>query len=196
MIQKSNTTVIKRITFLSDMLQKCSILKVAGVFFREPTRDHYLIEISKKANLSHTSTKTHLQNLKKLSIIKESIEKKGSRKFPIFKADINNKNYREYKKIYNLLELQKSNITDFLKDKLMPKSIILFGSYQRAEDIEDSDVDIFVECKEEELDLSKYIKKLDRNIQLHFKENFTRYPVELKNNIVNGIVLEGYLEAF
>lgn len=178
------------------MLQKCHILDVAGVFFREPTRDHYLIEISKKANLSHTSTKTHLQALIKLSIIKESIEKKGTRKFPLFKADINNKNYKDYKKIYNLLELQNSNLIPFLKDTLMPKCIILFGSYQRGEDLEESDIDLFVEYKEEKLDLSKFAKKLNRKIQLHFKENFKDYPKELKNNIINGMVLEGYLEGF
>lgn len=178
------------------MLQKSSILNVAGVFFKEPTKNHYLIEISKKANLSHTSTKKHLNDLKKLSIINEIIEKKGSRKFPIFKAEINNKNYRRYKRIHNLLELERSNVISFLKDTLMPKSIVLFGSYLRGEDIEDSDIDIFVECKEEELDLLKFRKKLDRNVQLHFKENFKKYPSELKNNIINGLVLDGYLEAF
>src|SRR3990167_124035 len=111
------------------MLQKCSILNVAAVFFREPTKDHYLLEISKKAYLSHTSTKAHLQTLIKLSIITESIEKKGNRKFPIFRAEINNKNYNIYKKVFNLLELQNSNLITFLQESLMPKCIVLFGSY-------------------------------------------------------------------
>ncbi|MBI2125664.1 nucleotidyltransferase domain-containing protein [Candidatus Woesearchaeota archaeon] len=177
------------------MLQKCSIFNVAGVFFREPTQDHYLLEISKKADLSHTSTKICLQTLIKLSIIKESIEKKGSRKFPIFRANLNSKIYKHYKKIYNLLELQNSGLIEFLKDSLMPKCIVLFGSYQRGEDVEDSDIDLFLECKEEKVDLSKFAKMLNRNIQLHFKEHFKRYPDELKNNIINGMVVEGYLEA-
>lgn len=178
------------------MLRKCSILRVAGVFFREPTKEHYLIEVSKKAGLSHTSTKAHLQTLIKLSIIKETTEKKGNREFPVFRADINNKNYKNYKKIYNLLELQNSKLIDFLKDALMPKCIVLFGSYQRGEDSEDSDIDLFIECKEEKIDVSKFAKILDRNIQLHFKEDFKKYPKELKNNIINGVLLEGYLEAF
>jgi predicted nucleotidyltransferase len=178
------------------MLQNCSILKIAGVFFREPTKEHYLIEISKKAKLSHTSTKKHLQTLIKLSIINETIEKKGSRKFPIFKSNINNENYREYKILYNLIELKKSKITKFLKDNFMPKSIVLFGSYLRGEDIEDSDIDLFIECNEEKVNLSKFKKLLNRNIQLHFKVKFNNYPKELKNNIVNGLILSGYLEAF
>lgn len=178
------------------MLQKCSILTTAGVFFREPGRQHYLIEISKKAKLAHTSVKKHLSTLKKLSIIKESIEKKGKRKFPLYRADINNKTYKYYKKIYNLLQLKESGVIDFLKDELMPKAIVLFGSYQRGEDTEDSDIDIFLECKEKKLELSSFKKELNRDIQLHFRENFKKYPKELKNNIINGTMLDGYLEAF
>ena len=178
------------------MLQKCSVLNVAGVFFKEPTKDHYLLEISKKADLSHTSTKTHLQTLIKLSLIKESVEKKGDRKFPIFRAEIQNKNYKTYKKIFNLLELHNSKLVDFLQDSLMPKCIVLFGSYRRGEDVEDSDIDLFMESKEEKVELSKFTKLLNRNIQLHFKDDFKKYPKELKNNIINGVVLQGYLEAF
>lgn len=169
---------------------------VAGVFFREPTKDHYLTEISKKANLSHTSTKICLQTLVKLAIIKEFVEKKGSRKFPIFKANLNNNSYKQHKKLFNLFELQNSGLIDLLQDSLMPRCIVLFGSYQRGEDIEDSDIDIFIECKEESIDLSKFTKILNRSIQLHFNEHFKKYPDELKNNILNGVVLEGYLEAF
>lgn len=178
------------------MLQKCSILKTAGIFFKEPTKEHYLLEISKKASIAHTSIKKYLTTLKKLSIITEMIEKKGKRKFPIYKANINNKTYRKYKMIYNLIELKESNLIESLKDQLMPKSIVLFGSYQKGEDIENSDIDLFIECKEEKIELTKFKKQLKRNIQLHFKENFKKYPNELKNSIINGIVLEGYLEAF
>jgi predicted nucleotidyltransferase len=178
------------------MLHKCSILRVAGVFFEEPTKEHYLIEISRKSNIAHTSVKKHLLTLKKLSIIKEFIKKKGSRNFPIYKADIDNTEYREYKKVHNFFKLKDSKIINFLRDRLMPKSIVLFGSYQKGEDVEGSDIDLFVECKEEKLDISRFKKELKRNIQLHFKENFKKYPKELKNNIINGTTKEGYLEVF
>jgi predicted nucleotidyltransferase len=178
------------------MLQKCSILNVAGVFFKEPTKEHYLMEISKKASIAHTSVKKHLLILEKLSVIQKSVERKGKRKFPLYKANINNKTYRHYKRIYNLFQLEESKLTDFLKDNLMPKSIVLFGSYQKGEDLEDSDIDLFIECKEKKIELSHFKKLLNRDIQIHFKEDFAKYPHELRNNIINGIVLEGYLEAF
>ena len=178
------------------MLQKCSIFDVAGVFFNEPTKDHYLIEISRKANLAHTSVKKYLKILKNKNIIKQRIEKRGSRNFPFFMANINTKEYKEHKKIYNLIKIRQSKLIVYLKDKIMPRSIVLFGSYFKGEDIEDSDIDVFIEANEEILDLSTFEKKLKRKIQLHFKENFNKYPKELKNNIINGIVLHGYLEVF
>jgi len=158
------------------MLQKCSILKVAEVFFNEPTKNHYLLEISKKAGIAHTSVKKHLMVLKELSIIKESIEEKGNRKFPLYMANINSKNYTDYKKIHNLLKLQESGVIDFLKNNLMPGSIVLFGSYRKGEDTEDSDIDLFVECKEKKLGLPEFKRQLSRNIQLHFKDDFKKYP--------------------
>lgn len=176
------------------MLQRCSISRVAGIFFSEPTKDHYLIEISKKAKLAHTSVKKHLKELKHLSIIKETIEKKGNRKFPIYKAEIESREYKFYKRMHNVIQTKK--LITFLKDKLMPNNIILFGSYARGEDIESSDIDIFLECKKEEITLENFESHLNRKIQLHFKDNFNNFPKELKNNIMNGIVLDGYLEAF
>ena len=178
------------------MLQKCSIIKVAEVFFDEPTKTHYLIEISQKAKIAHTSVKKHLSTLKDQSIISEHSEKKGKRDFPIYKANIENKEYRFYKKIHNLTKLKTTGLTKFLKDRLMPGAIILFGTYSRGEDVEESDIDIFVMCKKEGIDLTRFEKQLKRKIQLHFKKDFKEYPEELKNNIINGVNLEGYLEAF
>ncbi len=178
------------------MLQKCSILRVAGVFFQEPTREHGLLEISRNTGIAHTSVKKHLETLKKMKIISEHSEKKGSRLYPMYKAEQTNVAFRDHKKIYNLAELIKSGLIKSLKDKLNPKSIMLFGSYQRGEDIEDSDIDIFLETEKTNIDSLKFEKILKRKIQLHFKENFKEYPAELKNNIINGTILEGYLEAF
>ncbi len=176
------------------MLQKNNMWKTAGVFFDAPTKNHYLIEISRDINLAHTSVKKNIDKLLKSGLIKESCERKGKRDFPVYKADMDNKDYKKYKRIYNLISIW--DAAGFIEEKLMPKSIVLFGSYQKGEDIEDSDVDIFAECKEETLDFKKFEKKIKRKIQLHFNDNFNNYPKELKNNIINGVVLSGYLEGY
>lgn len=177
------------------MLQKCSIFKVMEVFFREPIKYHYLIEISKKSKIAHTSVKKYLEDLKKRGMIKESFEKRGKRRFPLYKANMEDPNFKLYKKLVNLEDLKRSNLIDFLNDNLMPSTIVLFGSYSRGEDVEDSDIDLFLSCKEESLNIKKYEKFLNRKVELHFKENFEDFPKELKNNVINGIVLSGYLEV-
>lgn len=178
------------------MLQQSSVDKTAEVFFINPTKKHYLMDISKKIKLAHTSVKKNLNKLLKLKIIIKSIEKKGKRKFPLYKANLNNKNFIKYKISYNISSILESKFIEFIKSKLMPKSIILFGSYQKGEDTEKSDIDIFIECKKEKLDITSFEKKLGRKIELHFNDNFNSYPKELKNNIINGIVLDGFLEGY
>jgi len=178
------------------MLQISNVYNIAGVFFNEPTKPHYLIEISRKSELAHTSVKKYLDDLKKDRLIKESIEKKGKRHFPIYIADIKSPSYKKHKKMYNIMSIKKSGVIEFLKDKLMPKSIVLFGSYANGDDIEDSDIDIFAEAKKQNVDLNKFERILKRKIEIHFNENFNNYPKELKNNIINGDILYGYLEAF
>ncbi|MFA6023487.1 MAG: nucleotidyltransferase domain-containing protein [Candidatus Pacearchaeota archaeon] len=178
------------------MLQNCSILKIADVFFNEPTKTHYLMEISRKSKIAHTSVKNYLIELKKNKIINEEIEKRGERKFPGYKANLNEQTYKSYKCICNKEKILDSGLIEQMRDKIMPKSIILFGSFSRGEDIETSDIDLFIESKKQEINLDKFEKILKRKIQLHFNENFNNYPKELKNNIINGEILYGYLEVF
>ena len=178
------------------MLQKCTIFKVAGVFFDEPSKSHSLMGISRDIKLAHTSVINHLTELIRLKIIKVQIEKKGKRDFPVYSANTEEESYKKYKKIYNLFKIEESGLVNYLKDRFMPQSVILFGTYSRGEDLKDSDIDLFVECKKQNIVLSAFEKKLNRKIELHFKEQFNDYPKELKNNIINGIVLSGYLEAY
>lgn len=180
------------------MLQNCNTLKVAGVFFQEPSKEHYLKQISKKSKLAHTSVKKILKDLKKEDIIKEKKYQRGSRYFPVYFANTETKKYKHYKKIFNLDKIYSSGIIEFLKTETMPETIVLFGSYLKGEDTEESDVDLFIQAKSSQTDtkLKKFEKKLGRNIQLHFKEKFQDYNAEMKNNILNGLILYGYLEIF
>lgn len=177
------------------MLQKSSISKTMQIFFLEPTKKHYLIEISRKTGIAHTSIKKNLNKLLTNNIIKKQIEIKASRKFPVYTANINEKQYKNYKTIFNIQSIIEKGLIKYIQDKLMPSSIVLFGSYPRGEDTEESDIDIFIECKSKEIKLEKFEKKFNRKIQLHFKEDFTKYPKELKKNIINGITLSGFLQA-
>lgn len=178
------------------MLYKCSIWKTAEVFFLSPTARMYLLDISRRTKLAHTSTKNNIKYLLDNGIINEIIEKRGKRKFPLYFANLNSDEYKKYKRLYNLFSLSDSGIIKHIADNIMPRCIVLFGSYLRGEDIEDSDIDLFVEARGEEIDLSTFDKKLRRKVQLHFSEKFSNYPKELRNNVINGSVQYGFLECY
>lgn len=178
------------------MLQISNMLKTIEIFFISPTGKHYLMEISRKIGLAHTSVKKNLDYLMKKGLLIKTIEKKGTRKFPVYQANLMSKVFKTYKSLYNIASLRESGLVEFLEDTIAPKAIVLFGSYQRGEDTEESDIDLFIECKTEKIDLKAFEKKLQRKIQLHFNKDFTSYPTELKNNIINGIVVSGYLEGY
>ena len=177
------------------MLQKSNMQQTEEIFFMNPTREHYLMNISREINLSHTSVKKNLDQLVKLGLISKVIIKRGKRKFPVYKADTDSKEFRKAKIIYNLSAMFESRLVEFLEEKLAPKSIVLFGSFLRGEDVEDSDIDLFIECEGKKVDLKSFEKRLSRKINIHFNDNFNIYADELKQNIINGMILFGFLEV-
>lgn len=178
------------------MLQKCTIYQIAGIFFDEPETEFSLAEIKRRSGKAATSVLIHLKELTKDGIILKASKKAGKRQYPIYKSNQINLSYKNYKQFFNLDMLKRSNLIEFIKNQCFPDCIILFGSFAKGEDVNTSDIDLYIQSKEKKLNLEKYEKFLGRKIQLHFKEDFNQYAKELKNNIINGIVLSGYLEIF
>ena len=178
------------------MLQRSSTERTAEVFFASPTKKQYLMDISRSISLAHTSVKKNLDILVKTGIVKESVERKGSRKFPLYTANRESSLFRKQKILYNLSIIFQSQLIEFIEETFAPKAVVLFGSFQRGEDSEDSDIDLFFECKKKNVDVRRFEKKLGRKIELHFNEHFETYQNELKNNIINGITLSGFLEGY
>src|SRR3989338_1759122 len=149
------------------MLQKSSMQKTLELFFLYPLTEFYLLDISRKIKVAHTSVKNNLKELVREGLIEESIEKRGQRKFPAYRAAATKK-FRQQKVIGNLVALLESGVVNVIEEKLQPRVIVVFGSFRRGEDVEESDVDLFVECEEETLDLALFERKLGRKVQLHF----------------------------
>ena len=78
----------------------------------------------------------------------------------------------------------------------MPQVIILFGSASKGEDLKESDIDLFIQSKEVKINLKPYENKLNKKINIFFNENFNNLSEELKDNIINGTILKGYLKVF
>ncbi|MEK6800958.1 MAG: nucleotidyltransferase domain-containing protein, partial [Nanoarchaeota archaeon] len=101
-----------------------------------------------------------------------------------------------YKKMSILFELRNSGLIDYLWEKMSPEVIILYGSYAKGESVENSDIDFFILGKEKNVELKSFEKKLGKKTHIIFKESLNEISKELKNNILNGIILKGYVKVF
>ncbi|MBU3906994.1 MAG: nucleotidyltransferase domain-containing protein [Nanoarchaeota archaeon] len=168
--------------------------KIMGLFFDSPLENFYLRGISRETGIAITSVKRYIDELIRDSLIIEV--KKGI--YPSYKANRDDDNgiFRFYKKLDILERLHFSGLLEQIDDKCSPLCIILFGSALRGEDIETSDIDLFVQSKEVEIDISKFEKLFHREINLFFEKNFSRLSKELRSNLINGVILKGYLNVF
>ena len=178
------------------MLQNYNKYKILKLFFDNPLPEggFQLREISRKAKLAPTSVKNYLKELEKEKLILK--KKHRINNFPIYFSNRNNQNFRFYKKISTIITIKESSLLDYINDSCLPDSIILFGSAVRGEDIEGSDIDIFIQAKQTELNLKKYETELNRKINPFFEQKFNKLSKELKNNILNGENLSGFLKIF
>ena len=173
------------------MEHKSSLLTVLEVFASEPMRIHYIKEISKKIDLAPTSVKLHINYLLQNNLI---IKKKGDI-FEGYLSNRDNENFIFYKKIINLIRLKESGLVDFIKGLLHPEAIVLYGSYAKGEDVEQSDIDLLAITKaKKQLNLEKFEVILKRKIHIISEERLKKLSNELKQELVNGIVLYGYLK--
>lgn len=168
------------------MIQKITLLKTLEIFFKEPTSTHFIREISRRISIAPTSVRINIKQLFKSRLIKI----KKSNPFDGYVSDRENDLFLFYKRIYNLYSL--SSLRESIVESVHPKAIVLFGSYSRGEDIETSDVDLFVLSKvKKEIDLEKFEKDLGRKINLLVIDKLGKLDKNIQNKVINGIVLYG-----
>lgn len=173
------------------MIQDYIAYKVLRLFFDYPTKRFQLREISRMIKLGLPSVRNHVAKLERSGFVKK--DKKG-----VYQSYFSSKNdiFKLYKRNDVLFRIEESGLNDFLAETFVPDAIVLFGSASRGEDIETSDIDLLIVAKEKDVDLKTFEKKLNRKISLHFEEAVPKIPKELLNNIINGIVVYGYLKVF
>lgn len=191
-IQSKKTSVQKT----GQLFEKMDILKL---FFHEPEKSFHLRELARILNTSPSTISKSANEL----VSKDILKSESSRGFKLYKANTENPNFKEAKILYNITHLRESGLLIFLTEKLnYPKTIILFGSFRKGDNIPESDIDIFIETSsKKELNLEEYERKLGRKIHLfqlspNEIQNMKIKNKELLNNIINGIVLDGFFEVF
>lgn len=172
------------------MLRKYNRFRVLEVFFRFPTTDLQLRQISRLCGIAPPSVKRYLREFIDEGFVRET---HGG----IYKAYRANRESERFKQLKRYtLALRLEGLVEHIADNCFPDAIVLFGSARWGEDIESSDIYIAVLAQERELDVGEYEKALNRQISVMFYPSFRNLNPDLKSDILNGIVLYGYIDAY
>ncbi|HIH32480.1 TPA: hypothetical protein HA235_07285 [Candidatus Woesearchaeota archaeon] len=162
---------------------------VFSLLCKNPTEKYSQRDIAESLHFSPTAIAKSLRNLKDFVII----EKTKTINFVCLNRD--NPEVIDMKRIENIKNIYISGLSLFLQQELTGSTVMLFGSYVRGEDTEESDIDIAViERKDKVLNIDKYEKMLGRKININFYNSWKDINARLKNNILNGFVLYGSVE--
>jgi len=167
--------------------------KIKEHFFISPTSKLRVREIEKLLKLPLPSVIRYCKELQAEGIL--TIIKTGSVVF--YTGNRANSNFILEKRLFNIKSVYDSGLIEFLKIELSNPAVILFGSYSKGEDIENSDIDLYIEThSKKEINLEKFEKILKRKIQLFRHKSISEIKnKELADNVINGIVLNGFIEV-
>ena len=167
--------------------------KIIELFFNEPSKHWHFKDIVQTAKISENRANYWLKQLLKEKII---VYNKKTGKMPYYTANFEDANYKNKKKLYALENFYE---TGFLKhlESLDANTIIIFGSFSRADWHKNSDIDLCIIGNDSELEQGKYEKKLKRELQIFtFKNQQEAKNINprLISNIINGYFVKGRVQ--
>jgi len=168
--------------------------KIKKYFFLNPTIKLRVRQIERELQVPLPSVIRYTKELEQEGILKTT----PVANIVTYSANRISKTYLLEKKLFNIHQLYTSGLFDFLTEELSNPLFIVFGSYARGEDVENSDIDLYIEIpNKKKINLEKYEKILQRKIQLFIYKNIREVEnKELSNNIINGIIINGFIEVF
>ncbi len=176
------------------MIKKSIKEKLKDYFLMNPTKKLRVRELERTVKIPLPSVIRYCDELEQEGILK--IIKIGNVTF--YTADRSNEFYLLEKKIFNIKQIHNSGVLKNIREELNNPVIILFGSYSKGEDIENSDIDFYLETPSKKMiNLEKFEKTLQRNIQIFKYSDIKKVQNKhLANNIINGITLNKQIEVF
>lgn len=168
---------------------------VRELFFNYPTKHWHFEELVKKSGLSRAQTNIWLKKMLKEKIIKK-IKEKGKTPFYI---SIYNTKYKVQKKMYALSKFEKIGFLNHLSSLKDAKTIIIFGSFSRADWHNESDIDLFIYGNSKGFEKGYYEKKLNREIQVFEyknKKDLKKLDKSIIPHILSGINIKNNIEPF
>ena len=168
--------------------------KLLCFLFENPYEEFYLRELARKANISIFSAKKLVDEMVKDGILVES--RKGNMRY--FKANLSNLFFKHLKISFSLKRIMESGLIEYLKENIPAiSSITLYGSVAKGEDDKKSDIDLLVIGQKKKIDLSRFEKKIGREIRIivmkwaEWRKLAGENKAFYREIIANGIALYG-----
>ena len=176
------------------MIRKNIKERIKEYFFLNPTAKLRVRQIEKKLKLPLPSVIRYCREFEKEGIL--TTIRIGNIVF--YTADRASSKFLLEKKLFNIKRVYDSGLVDYLRTEFHNPAVVVFGSSSKGEDVEDSDIDLYIEtASNKNLNLSKFEKYLERKIQIFVHKNIREVSNPgLANNIINGIALNGFVEVF
>jgi len=177
-----------------QLYQKIRQLSVLKLFLEHPYDSYYLRESARLLQMDPMTVKRALDLLVADDILLRTKKKNQI----LYEANIENPAFRYLKIAYNLSWLRGKKVSEFIKNHMdTVTSILLFGSYAKGENNEESDVDILVISLSKNVPTAELTRILKRDVNII---SFTpaQWSKQAKTNrafyldvILDGIVLFG-----
>ena len=174
--------------------QKITQLKVLTLFLENPYTGYYLRESARILDMDPMTVKRSLEILVKDEFLINYEEKNRI----LYQANLESPALRHFKISYNLSWLQEKNLVEFITNKMKSvTSIMLFGSFSKGENDENSDIDIVIISQSKDKPIAELTNLLNKDVNLL---NFTpaQWANQSKKNrafyldvIIDGVLLYG-----
>ena len=133
--------------------------KVQDYFLLHPTAKLRVRQIEREVKVALPSAIRYAKELEKEDILQHTLI--GG--ITLYTANRTSETYLLEKKLFNLKQLYSSGLLHHLIINYDSPTIILFGSYSRGEDTEESDIDLYIETLHKEI---KVLEPFEEKLQL------------------------------
>lgn len=161
-----------------------------GRFFDHPMERFGIRQLGRETGLDTKTVMRHVEGLVRRKLV-ERIEEPG--RFVRFEAARLSAAYLFEKSDRLLHDIFDSGLIDYLRKALPGKAVVLFGSARKGTYHAKSDIDIFIQAPQKELEIVRFERKLNRKIHLIFDEKLGNLTEGLAENVINGNVVCGRL---
>lgn len=166
--------------------------EVLAYFFQHPSAEVHIRGLSDSIDIPYSSVRNALKELEEQGFV----DSREESKMTFYAAGQGGDPFRQRKQLYNLQALYGSQVVELLAETFRPDALVLFGSYLRGTDREDSDIDIaVVNGRDVTIDLGTQEAELGRTFQFVEIEDPRDEEPEFRNTLANGYVLTGHLEV-